>query len=209
MDNTVAAAAPTTQIFSDSRNIVIIVLLVIILFTFIGINILTELGQATEKLNDMLSPLISGILGLFGYTTGSVINKSADVAGTAARFGLDVAQGAVQDVGGLLKHTSTPYVNDFTKNALDSVFTPQNDMSYVGKYKVGLPQQQQPPQQQPEPDTTENPIQKPITANKPSWCLVGEFKGSRGCVEVQDQSKCLSGQIFPSQKQCLNPTGPM
>jgi hypothetical protein len=210
MDNTVATATATvpatvpTQVFSDSRNIVIIVLLLVILFTFIGINVLTELGQATEKLGQLLSPLVSSILGLFGYTTGSVINKSADVAGSAARFGLDIAQGAVQDVGGLIKNTSTPYVNDFTKTALDSVLTPRHDVSYVGEYKVGLP----PPQQkQARPDTTESPIQKPIAASKSNWCLVGEFKGSRGCVEVQDQSKCLSGQIFPSQKQCLNPAG--
>jgi hypothetical protein len=206
MDNTVAAT-PTTQVFSDSRNIIIIVLLVIILLTFIGINLLVEIGEATEKLKNLLSPLVSGILGLFGYTTGSVINKSASIAGGAAQFGIDVAQGAVQNVGGLLKHTSSPYVNDFTKNALDSVLTPGSDLSYVGEYKVGLEQPAPAPAQpeQPKPDTTENPIQKPISANKTQWCLVGEFKGKRGCVEVQDQSKCLSGQIFPSQTECMNP----
>jgi hypothetical protein len=198
MDNTVAAT-PTTQVFSDSRNIIIIVLLVIILLTFIGINLLVELGQATEKLKNLLSPLISGILGLFGYTTGSVINKGASIAGGAAQFGIDVAQGAVQDVGGLLKNTSVPYVNDFTRKSLDSVLTPGNDVSYVGKYGVGLPARPQP-----QPDTTENPIQKPITSGKAQWCLVGEYNGKRGCVEVQDQAKCLSGQIFPSQTQCMN-----
>jgi hypothetical protein len=197
MDNTVAAA-PTTQVFSDSRNIVIIVLLVIILLTFIGINLLVELGEATEKLKNLLSPLISGILGLFGYTTGSVINKGASIAGGAAQFGIDVAQGAVQNVGGLLKNTSAPYVNDFTKKSLDSVLTPGNDVSYVGQYGVGLPSKQ------PKPDSTENPIQKPITSSKAQWCLVGEYNGKRGCVEVQDQAKCLSGQIFPSQTQCMN-----
>ena len=206
MDNTVAAA-PTTQVFSDSRNIVIIVLLVIILLTFIGINLLVELGEATEKLKNLLSPLISSILGLFGYTTGSVINKGASIAGGAAQFGIDVAQGAVQNVGGLLKNTSVPYVNDFTRKSLDSVLTPGNDVSYVGKYGVGLPARPQQPQQpqQPQPDSTENPIQKPITSGKAQWCLVGEYNGKRGCVEVQDQAKCLSGQIFPSQTQCMNP----
>ena len=197
MDNTVAAT-PTTQVFSDSRNIIIIVLLVIILLTFIGINLLVELGEATEKLKNLLSPLITGILGIFGYTTGSVINKGASIAGGAAQFGIDVAQGAVQDVGGLLKNTSVPYVNDFTRKSLDSVLTPGNDVSYVGKYGVGLPVKQ------PQPDTTENPIQKPITSGKAQWCLVGEYNGKRGCVEVQDQAKCLSGQIFPSQTQCMN-----
>ena len=59
---------------------------------------------------------------------------------------------------------------------------------------------------QPEPDTSVDPIQKPITSNKINWCLVGEYQGKRGCIEVDDTSKCMSGQVFPTQATCLNPT---
>jgi hypothetical protein len=57
----------------------------------------------------------------------------------------------------------------------------------------------------PKPDAPENPIQKPISASKTSWCLVGEYKGRRGCIEIGEQDKCLSGQVYPEQKVCLNP----
>jgi len=39
-----------------------------------------------------------------------------------------------------------------------------------------------------------------------NWCLVGEFNKKRGCVPVADETKCLSGQVFPNQAMCLNPT---
>ena len=55
-------------------------------------------------------------------------------------------------------------------------------------------------------DVSENPIQKPITSNKTKWCLVGEYEGTRGCVEIAEGDKCMSNQVFPSQKMCLNPT---
>ena len=58
---------------------------------------------------------------------------------------------------------------------------------------------------EPEPDTTENPIQNPISSTKSNWCLVGEYQGRRGCIEIGENDKCMSGQIFPSQYTCLNP----
>ena len=59
---------------------------------------------------------------------------------------------------------------------------------------------------EPTPDNSTNPIQKPISSDKSNWCLVGEFQNKRGCVAVTESDKCLSGQIFPHQAMCLNPT---
>jgi len=55
-------------------------------------------------------------------------------------------------------------------------------------------------------DTTANPVQNPISSGKSQWCLVGEYENRRGCVEVEDANKCMSGQLFPTQQMCLNPT---
>ena len=198
------SSSTSSSSFSDPKNIIIFGLILVLLLTFLGFNILHALGDAFERVKYIFAPLVQTILGLIGYTTGSVINKSADIAGTVTKFSVDVAEGSIQNVGGLLKNTSSQYVNDYTKKALDAVLTPEHDVSYVGEYGIGLPEA--PPA--PKPDTTENPIQKPITSNKSGWCLVGEYQGIRGCVEVKDEHKCLSGQIFPSQTQCLNPNQP-
>ena len=57
---------------------------------------------------------------------------------------------------------------------------------------------------QPEPDDSTT-IQKPITSDKAKWCLVGEYKNKRGCIEIGEHEKCMSGQVFPEQQMCLNP----
>jgi len=37
------------------------------------------------------------------------------------------------------------------------------------------------------------------------WCYVGDYNGVRGCVDVNEHDKCMSGQIFANQSSCLNP----
>jgi hypothetical protein len=59
---------------------------------------------------------------------------------------------------------------------------------------------------EPSPSASANPVQRPITSGKTGWCLVGEYEGKRGCVAVGDQDRCMSGQIFPSQVACMNPS---
>ena len=49
---------------------------------------------------------------------------------------------------------------------------------------------------EPESDKAESSIQTNGASLKSSWCLVGEHNGKRGCVEIKDASKCMSGQVF-------------
>ena len=42
------------------------------------------------------------------------------------------------------------------------------------------------------------------SSKKAGWCLVGEYQGRRGCIEISDYDKCLSGKVFPNQGACMN-----
>ena len=44
------------------------------------------------------------------------------------------------------------------------------------------------------------------TASKVGWCYIGEDRGYRSCAQVGASDKCMSGEIFPSQEICVNPT---
>ena len=44
------------------------------------------------------------------------------------------------------------------------------------------------------------------SAAKAGWCYIGEERGIRTCAKVEDTDKCMSGNIFPSQDICVNPT---
>ena len=53
-------------------------------------------------------------------------------------------------------------------------------------------------------DESSSNIQKPIS--KTGWCYIGEEKGFRSCIEVGANDRCMSGNIFPSQDICINPS---
>lgn len=41
---------------------------------------------------------------------------------------------------------------------------------------------------------------------KAGWCFVGEDRGFRSCARISESDTCISGDIFPSQDMCINPT---
>lgn len=191
---------PNSQSFSNSsimsdtntagisNKVIIAALSILLILSFLGINLLTMFGTVVETIVAILGPFISQVLSIFGYTTGSVLNKTADVVGDVAKTGVDVAEGSLQSVGSILKDASRKHVDPTAASQLDNVLN-------VSPNRMN----------EPAPSPSESPIQKPITAGKTGWCLVGEYEGKRGCVEVGEQDKCMSGQLFTSLNACANP----
>jgi len=54
--------------------------------------------------------------------------------------------------------------------------------------------------------TVESSVPLGLDTDKSGWCYVGQERGFRSCIEVGDQDKCMSGNIFPSQDICINPS---
>ena len=178
----------------SGKNLVIVILTALLIFSFLGINLLVVLGNLLQTIVNIFSPLITQILSVFGYTAGTILDKTEDVATTVAKAGIDIAGGTVQSVADLLKKGSIDNVNPQAINELDRSLN--SNVSRQPNYSYN----------EPKPDSSVDPIQKPITSDKNVWCLVGEYEGKRGCVEVDDANKCLSGQVFPNEQMCLNPT---
>ena len=195
MENSIASV-PNSSIMPPSndssflnKNMLIIALVILLILSFLGINLLNIFGDFVQTIINIFGPLFSQILSVFGYTTGTIINKSADIVSDTAKLGIDVAEGSIQSIGDLLKNASERNVDPSSRRQLDQTLN-------TSKFKLAKS----------EPDNSSSPIQKPISSNKVGWCLVGEYEGKRGCVEVSEQHKCLSGQIFPDKQMCLNPT---
>ena len=172
-----------------NKNVLIGILTLLLILSFAGINLLIVLGDFIQVILNIFGPLVRQILSVFGYTAGTVIDKTAEVATEVATAGVEIAGGTLQSVGELLKNTSQGYVDPQSKLQLDNTINAGRQSNVI-----------------PIPSTSTNPIQKPIASAKAGWCLVGEYDGNRGCIEVNDSSKCLSGQVFPSQQLCVNPT---
>lgn len=184
----------------DGKTMIIVLLIFFLLITVLGINVLTILGNVLQNLANFFGPVLSRFLNALGYSAGTALDKVSDVTAEVAKGGIDLADGALNDIGGLLKGTGP-----------DPSLTPPPPANTPTQPPANIPTQPpantptQPPAE-PSPDSSENNIQKPITSDKWSWCLVGEYQNKRGCIEITDTDKCMSGQVFPSQKMCLNPT---
>lgn len=200
MENTIENSLPkttmnnTNEMFSN-KNSIIMVLIFLLILSFLGINLLNISGDIVQRISNIFGPVFVNFLSIFGYTTGTVIDKTADVVGDAGKLGIDIAEGTAHSVGGLFLKASQNLSNQPSQE------TPQPQPELKEQ-----PQPKPEPKHEPQPDTTKNPIQNPISSIKARWCLVGEYEGRRGCIEINEHDKCLSGQVFPTQQMCLNPT---
>jgi len=159
--------------------------------SILGINLFNIFGGALENIRWLVGPYISQLFGDVGYVAGSTINASADIVSGVAKTGVNLADGAVHSVGNLLKDRTNPGIVGPAEIDIRI-----NDNRIPNHLRL------------PEEDRDDNPIQNPITSNKAGWCLVGEYQSRRGCIEVGEADRCMSGQVFPTQKMCLNPTMP-
>jgi hypothetical protein len=167
---------PPKESIFSGKNIIILILVFFLILAFLGINILTIAVN-------FFRPFLGNTISAIGYSSGTIINDGADVIANVAKGGIDIADGVAHSIGDLLKNG---------KPAPDLAKTVNKGPS--------------PKYNEPSPDKTTSPIQQPIATTKQNWCLIGDFNGQRGCVAVEDADKCMSGQIFPTQQLCLNPT---
>lgn len=190
----------------SSKNSIVIIILIFVVLALIGVNLLSLTGNAIDALNDMLAPILKQVSSMLGYSAGELINNTADVAADVAKTGIDIAKGTSYSVGDLLKNASKGGMDESQRRSLEQALkSPRCPDSHncddirreLEKYK----------KEEPEPVKTTEPTVAPISSQKAKagWCYVGEFSGARGCVEMGEHHKCMSGQVFPSQSVCLKP----
>ena len=86
----------------STKNMIILILIVLLFLSSIGINLLDNLSNLIKNITAIFEPIIKHILSLLGYTTGTVINKTADIVSDTAKTGIDVAEGTIQNLGNIL-----------------------------------------------------------------------------------------------------------
>lgn len=164
---------------NTSKNYLIIFLIVITIFSLLGINLLVNAGESMQSLLDKILPSIYKILGALGFATGTIINTTTDVAADGTRAAVDVVEGSIQSVGNMLQKASS--------GSLDLNIGKKTESGAVTS------------------DKSSSTIQNPISNKKSSgkWCLVGEYEGKRGCIEIDDSDVCMSQKIFDSNDECV------
>ena len=166
-----------------------------LILSFLGINFFGYLGIVTETVRDIINP----ILGFLGYgaseTTKSIVNVSA--AGTKGL--VDVASGTV--VGGVNLLEKGLSKKGATINKIDD-----NSKVNMKLLEKAVQNQNKPKSDEPKPDEAGSRTQASKMKIKSGFCYIGEDRGFRRCIAVGEGDNCLSGDIFPTDEICVNPS---
>lgn len=159
-------------------------IVIVLIISFLSLIILTSLGLLPDSLVEFFRP----VLAFFGYSVGETIRQTTNISAEGTKAVVDTTADIVDSaIDGLEKNldpeqTST---NKALEDALDK--------------KRG-----EPIKDAPIPDDSESRVQSK-SLNKAGYCFIGEDRGFRSCIEVNESDTCMSGDIFPSKEICINP----
>ena len=181
---------------------------IILLLAYLGFNIFNYLAKGAETTNDVLSPFWAYIMSFFNYgptitptehtdvdTNDNVGNDSNDKEGGSKDTGKQPisAENAQPNPASISKinpeTTNNPNAHDNAKN------TALNRALNISK------QQELPKQEYVANDSYDSTQQ-----GKAGWCYIGSEQGYRSCSQVGEADTCMSGNIFPTQDVCVNPS---
>lgn len=175
-------------------------MLIIIILALLGFNIFVYLAKGTQD----ISSVFKNLLVYFGLTSSEIISNTAvgtktvvDTAANAVIRGSNEIQGSLSKT----RENGTP---------IQKTFPQQNDMDVdIMKNKtlnqsLNKSQIQQKDTGSYQADDSNSNIQQGVS--KAGYCYIGEDKGYRSCVYVNESDQCMSGDIFPTNEICVNPS---
>jgi hypothetical protein len=163
-------------------------MLIAIILAYLGFNLFSFFGSLLKVIMDIIRPLVS----LLGYTTGETAKEVVKVAKVGSKGVIDVAAGVT--TGGI--------------NVLEKGLTGSSKKSTNGSGAAGATAlNKKPPKAAfPIPDDAGSRTQANKAKSKSGYCYIGEDRGFRSCIQVNDTDTCMSGDIFPTQEICINPS---
>jgi hypothetical protein len=164
-------------------------IIIVLILAFLGFNVFTYLAKETDTATSIFAPLITKIFGsavqvvdVSAEGAKAIVNETAEVLDT----GLTSVQHVASKVKGSALETTSPTTEQ----------TPLNKALNSSSSK-----------KQEEPDYQADAANSSIQGGgKSGWCYIGEDRGFRSCAQVGVNDSCMSGEIFPNQEICMNPT---
>ena len=181
--------------------------LIITILLFLGVNIFSYLGNFLQHTKEFFAPFFKNILESLGYVVTESTKDVTMFTAEGAKLGIDVAAGTIES--GI----------DVIQGQLDI----ENPNKYRDQQQSGQQQQQsQSPfkelsaslssaladaeeKAEPLPDDAMSSTQR-SSSGKAGYCYIGEDRGLRSCIQVKEGDTCMSGEIFPSNTICVNPS---
>ena len=178
-----------TNLFSSSYTIYILIFLIL---AVLGINIFAYLGYLTEDTIGIIRPLIFVGISTTSDISQDIISNSAEGTKAATDIVAGTVNSAIDTTGNVLTQSSND--NELEEETVDDHDKLQKDINEDNKRSNDVP----------EPDDATSKTQK--VKGKSGFCYIGEDRGFRSCIEVNENDTCMSGDIFPTEQICINPS---
>jgi hypothetical protein len=170
--------------------------LIILILAFLGFNVFLYLAKGTQGIADLVAPIMLKLFGTTLAITGETVDVAAEgvkavVSGTATTINTGLT--VIQDITPNIATTS------IKSQSLQSQQTTRPSDNGLNK-ALNTSQEQNMDYQAVEASSSVH-----SGGGQSGWCFVGEDRGFRSCALVNEDDKCMSGDIFPSQDLCINP----
>ena len=182
--------------------------MIVVILLFLGVNIFSYLGDFLQIIKEALAPLLKTILESLGYVVTETTKDVTQIAASGAKLGIDVAAGTVESginvIQGQLDLEQG--ANQGQGQGGQSPSQPNNmpkQNSLPASLSSALADAEY--NSEPMPDDSMSSTQR-LGPGKSGYCYIGEDRGFRSCIAVRDGDVCMSGDIFPSQALCVNPS---
>lgn len=189
----------------DWKTALIVILVVFLVLTVARVDV----GGGVRQILWWVRDAIGWVLRALGFSVGTVVSGGAHVVTT----GVEIVGGATERVGDSLVDASqiasvplrsgttagsTSESNDNTRHTdgVDDGFdlTPRSHRTPNDRQMEPIRRVQQ------DKMASSSTL---LGSGKRGWCLAGTFEGKRGCVEVDDDRLCTSGQLFATRESCM------
>jgi hypothetical protein len=193
-------------------------IIIVLVLAILGFNIFLYLAKGTQAFSEIFGPYIRYFAGLFGNTTANVTKSVTNTAATGTKAAVDLAAGTVTSAVDVAQQTAGAVTGATASSSIvgsqkTSANVQQENATQNNQLNAALnsatPQTQQKMQEAPSSftaDDASSSIQASKSVGKSGWCYIGEDRGFRSCIQVGANDSCMSGDIFPSQDICVNPS---
>ena len=212
----------------ESSSNWLFIFLFVIGLAFLGVNLVAYLAEGTQIFADITVPIATWFARTFGSaaleTTGQTVKASSAGAKDAVDILADTTLagvGAVQQTTGLAPGNRAPVLqnanlrqyaesNQMTginagKRVGQQVSTVDDEPATMDSLTKALQHSAQNMMDGSAPYSADDTTSSVQIKSKAGWCLIGEEKGARNCIEVGQNDQCMSGDIFPTHAVCVNP----
>ena len=194
-------------------------IIIILVLAILGFNIFAYLAKGSQTIAGFFRPFFQSISGIFGSSLANITKQVTNTSATGTKAGVDVAAGTINSAVDVIQQTagsitgataSSSLVGSQKTNTNTNITAGQDDeltqmLNQAQKQTKNISQQQTQAHTFAS-DEASSAIQSSKSSSKSGWCYIGEDRGFRSCIQVGENDTCISGDIFPSQDICVNPT---